>query len=90
MQVQSPNPYQAPANIGRPTVMEHDDDLPYPASLGRRFANAIIDGFSVLARTAIRCIPFEPFSFLGSDPEGWHDNWSKTRVVPVHNPYSDI
>jgi uncharacterized RDD family membrane protein YckC len=44
----------------------------------------------VLARTAIRFVPFEPFSFLWGDATGWHDTWSKTRVVPVVEPYSDV
>lgn len=34
----------------------------------------------VIKRTLIRFVPFEPFSFLGSTT-GWHDRWSKTRVV---------
>lgn len=35
----------------------------------------------VLKRTLIRFVPFEVFSFLGQKPVGWHDRWSKTRVV---------
>lgn len=35
----------------------------------------------VLGRTLIRFVPFEPFSFFGSEPRGWHDRWSNTRVV---------
>ncbi|MFT5822184.1 MAG: putative RDD family membrane protein YckC [Crocinitomix sp.] len=31
-------------------------------------------------RTFSRIVPFEPFSFLGKD-KGWHDAWSKTKVV---------
>jgi len=34
----------------------------------------------ILKRTAIRFIPFEAFSFLGST-HGWHDRWSDTRVI---------
>ncbi len=34
----------------------------------------------ILGRTLSRFVPFEPFSFLGSD-RGWHDRWSNTRVV---------
>ena len=37
----------------------------------------------VLGRTFARMIPFEPFSFLGSKPIGWHDNLSGTRVVQI-------
>jgi uncharacterized RDD family membrane protein YckC len=44
----------------------------------------------VIARTGIRFVPFEPFSFLWGDATGWHDTWSKTRVVPVREPYADI
>jgi len=32
-------------------------------------------------RTLCRYIPFEPFSFLGNKPIGWHDSLSKTLVV---------
>ena len=34
----------------------------------------------ILGRTFSRFVPFEPFSFLGSNT-GWHDRWSRTRVV---------
>lgn len=34
----------------------------------------------VLGRTAVRFIPFDPLSFLGSGP-GWHDGWTNTAVV---------
>ncbi|WNJ18163.1 RDD family protein [Pontibacter sp. G13] len=38
--------------------------------------------FSQIAgRTLSRWVPFEAFSFLGSEPTGWHDTWSKTMVV---------
>jgi uncharacterized RDD family membrane protein YckC len=36
---------------------------------------------AILIRTLCRFIPLEPFSFLGSEPVGWHDTLSKTRVV---------
>lgn len=35
----------------------------------------------ILGRTLSRFVPFEPFSFLGDQPIGWHDSWSGTRVV---------
>ena len=35
----------------------------------------------ILGRTLARLVPFEPFSFLGGAPSGWHDRWSGTRVV---------
>lgn len=37
----------------------------------------------VLGRTLARFVPFEPFSFLGGNPSGWHDRWSNTCVVDV-------
>jgi uncharacterized RDD family membrane protein YckC len=38
-----------------------------------------------LGRSLVRLVPFEPFSFLGGNgtPRGWHDSWSKTKVVSV-------
>ena len=35
----------------------------------------------LLGRTFARFIPFEPFSFFGSDAVGWHDSLSNTRVI---------
>ncbi|MBW2455472.1 MAG: RDD family protein [Deltaproteobacteria bacterium] len=37
---------------------------------------------AVFLRTLVRYVPFEPFSFLGTE-NGWHDRWSHTRVVLV-------
>lgn len=37
----------------------------------------------VVGRTLARFVPFEPFSFLGGLPSGWHDRWSNTCVVDV-------
>lgn len=37
----------------------------------------------IAGRTISRMVPFDAFSFLGSSP-GWHDQWSKTRVVLVN------
>lgn len=39
----------------------------------------------ILGRTFTRYVPFEPFSFLfgGNPPSGWHDKWSRTRVVKI-------
>lgn len=41
----------------------------------------------ILGRSLARMVPFEPFSFLGGrgHPVGWHDAWSKTRVVRVRD-----
>ncbi len=38
---------------------------------------------TILIRSLCRFIPFEPFSFLGSDNSGWHDKLSKTIVVEI-------
>jgi uncharacterized RDD family membrane protein YckC len=38
---------------------------------------------SILIRSLCRFIPFEPFSFLGSDASGWHDKLSKTKVIEI-------
>lgn len=35
----------------------------------------------VIARSFLRLIPFEPLSFFGHQPSGWHDRWSKTMVI---------
>ncbi|WP_442264593.1 RDD family protein [Tenacibaculum sp. ZS6-P6] len=35
----------------------------------------------ILIRSLCRLIPFEGFSFLGDDDSGWHDTFSKTKVV---------
>ena len=40
---------------------------------------------TILGRSFVRIVPFEPFSFLGSD-RGWHDRWSDTRVVDMRKP----
>lgn len=38
----------------------------------------------ILLRSVCRFIPFEPLSFLGTQP-GWHDRFSKTSVVTVND-----
>jgi uncharacterized RDD family membrane protein YckC len=35
---------------------------------------------TVLLRTVIRVLPWEPFSFF-SDDRGWHDRWTNTFVI---------
>jgi uncharacterized RDD family membrane protein YckC len=35
----------------------------------------------IVGRTFCRMIPFEAFSFLQSNPVGWHDRFSGTRVI---------
>lgn len=154
------NPYSAPAEFPQTSGEAGFVDTPFPASLGRRFANHFIDGLAlvaffgavewlsmqsggfrsvansiglglsvlgwavvyvlpealfgrtlgklvtqtkvvtrtggkptisqVLIRTVVRWIPFEPLSFLWGDNTGWHDDWSKTLVVPLIEPYSDV
>lgn len=37
----------------------------------------------IVGRTFARFIPFDAFSYLATDPVGWHDSLSKTRVVNV-------
>jgi len=35
----------------------------------------------MIQRSLSRIVPFEPMSFFGSGPDGWHDRWSHTMVV---------
>ncbi|MEM8888193.1 MAG: RDD family protein [Bacteroidota bacterium] len=35
----------------------------------------------IFIRSISRYVPFEAFSFLSSDAVGWHDYWSRTRVI---------
>ncbi len=35
----------------------------------------------VILRTLYRFVPFDALSFLGKRRPGWHDRWSKTRVI---------
>ncbi len=37
----------------------------------------------IFGRTFCRFIPFEAFSFLGSETRGWHDSIAKTYVINV-------
>jgi len=41
------------------------------------------DFMTILIRSLCRYIPFAPFSFLGSENSGWHDRFSKTRVINI-------
>jgi len=55
-----------------------------PGKLLTRSRVVSIDGSKpsfgqVLGRTFARFVPFEPFSCLSGS--GWHDSWTKTRVV---------
>jgi len=58
-------------------------------TLGKMITNTVVvteDGEkptlgTILLRTIVRFIPFDAFSYLGQRDTGWHDRWSKTRVV---------
>jgi len=60
-------------------------------SLAKYFTQTIVvleDGtkptpIDILARSAIRLIPFEYFTFLRGRKPGWHDELSKTFVVNI-------
>lgn len=41
------------------------------------------DAGTIGVRTLCRFIPFDAFSYLSSNPRGWHDSLSKTYVVDV-------
>jgi len=45
--------------------------------------------WQIVGRTLARYIPFEPFSFFGSKPIGWHDSLSNTLVVKDTYPTRD-
>jgi uncharacterized RDD family membrane protein YckC len=40
-----------------------------------------MDMSTVVKRSFSRIVPLEQFSFLGSEPTGWHDRWSNTMVI---------
>ena len=42
---------------------------------------SIADAGTIFKRSLSRLVPFEPFSFLGSSSEGWHDKWTDTIVI---------
>ena len=41
--------------------------------------------WQIFVRTLCRFVPFDVFSFLGRRGYGWHDRWSKTRVVAIRD-----
>jgi len=49
-----------------------------------------LNATQVVYRTLSRIIPFEPFSFFGNDPIGWHDSNANTLVVDVKKYNSEI
>jgi len=44
---------------------------------------------NAIGRSLCRLIPFEAFSFLGESESGWHDRFSKTKVILDENWDSD-
>jgi uncharacterized RDD family membrane protein YckC len=44
---------------------------------------------NILGRSFARLIPFEPLSFFGTKPGGWHDHLSKTRTVHIRKEKVD-
>jgi len=60
----------------------------FQQTIGKFFTNSIVvdeygdrpDFKTIVVRSVIRIIPFEPFSFLGND-RGWHDAWTDTYVI---------
>ncbi len=38
---------------------------------------------TALLRSLSRIVPFNAFSFLGTEPRGWHDTWTDTYVIDV-------
>jgi uncharacterized RDD family membrane protein YckC len=60
----------------------------FQKTIGKFFTKSVVvdeygdkpDFQTILVRTVIRFIPFEPFSFF-ADNRGWHDKWTKTYVI---------
>ncbi len=44
---------------------------------------------TIILRSLIRIVPFEPFSCFGKHSRGWHDRWSNTWVV-TENELAEI
>ena len=57
-------------------------------TLGKYFTKSVVinefgekpDFRTIVIRTLIRLIPFEPFSFIDQN-RGWHDRWTHTYVI---------
>jgi uncharacterized RDD family membrane protein YckC len=47
----------------------------------RSIDNNVPTFLQILVRSAIRIVPFDPLSFLGLNQRGWHDIFSKTKLV---------
>lgn len=60
-------------------------------SIGKYFTRTMVvtkegeqaDFGTIFVRSMCRYIPFDAFSYLGSDASGWHDRFSNTRVVTI-------
>ena len=60
----------------------------FQKTLGKVFTQSLVvneygekpDFKTIVVRTVIRFIPFEPFSFFSSN-RGWHDKWTNTYVI---------
>lgn len=61
----------------------------YGKTLGKMLTKTTVVGINgdkpelrqIILRTLVRLVPLEVFSFIGSNPVGWHDKWAKTVVV---------
>ena len=70
-------------------IIYFSQEFIFGKTLGKLFTGTHvvdIDGnkppaWSIVIRTASRLIPFEAFSFLGSNKRGWHDTISDTFVI---------
>lgn len=62
-------------------------ELVFRQTIGKVITNSVVHLNSdnpfkgIFIRSISRYIPFEPFSFIGKNSEGWHDKLSKTTVV---------
>ena len=60
----------------------------FQQTIGKFFTQSIVineygdkpDFKTIVVRTFIRIVPFEPLSFLG-EKRGWHDKWTNTYVI---------
>jgi uncharacterized RDD family membrane protein YckC len=80
--------------VGLSTAYFVSTELPTGRTLGKLVMGTrvtSVDGQlptfgQILGRTLARFVPFEPFSCLGDPPVGWHDRWSRTRVIRTRGP----
>jgi len=65
----------------------------YSRTIGKYFTKTLVvlingekpSNRLIFIRTLCRLIPFDPLTYLGTIPRGWHDLISKTFVVPKHD-----